>query len=75
MELSISSLANKSIGYSSLVLKCEYHPTVPYNLLCGKAETNNEIVGNFCKRMKDVWVVAYENMKKAIFLQIKCYNK
>ena len=74
MELTVNFLPNRSPWYSPFFLNYGYHPTEQADLLCGNEITSNEIAGNFCKRMKDVWDVAYENMKKATILQGKHYN-
>ena len=75
VELDINSLPNKNSGYSPFFLNFGYHPTGPADLLCGKEETSDEKIGTFCKRMKEVWDIAYGNMQKAVALQAKYYNK
>ena len=75
MDLAINSLPDGSVGYSPFFLDYDYHPTIPADLQCGKKETSNETIGNFCKRLKEVWHGTHGNMQKAVALQAKYYNE
>ena len=59
VEPQINSLLNKSFSYSPSFWNYRYHLIVPIALLYGKEETSNEIAGNFCKQMKNVWDTTY----------------
>ena len=75
MDLAISSLPNRSIGYSPSFLSFGYHLAAPADLLCGHEITGNGTFDNFCKRMKVVWDAASENVKKARDLHARYYNE
>ena len=75
VELVINSLPNKSTGFSPFYLNYGHEPILPIQLLRGNEEIWAESVGSFIWRVTSDWETAKENLKRAVRLQQKYYDK
>ena len=75
VEMVVSSLPNRSTGYSPFFLMYGYHPVLPGELLKGDESTNVETLSKFLERTQEVWRHARMQMEKVVVMQKSYYDK
>lgn len=74
IELAMNSVSYCNTGYTPFFLNCGYDVTVHLDLVGGDEIVRQELVGQFCNRLKHTWGVVVKRMKQAMELQSKYYD-
>ena len=75
VEVAISSLPNRSTGYSPFYLNYGYHLVIPSDFRKGDEVVTNEAVSHFAERLRNIYNVAKHKLEVSIQQQKKYYDR